>query len=92
MAKIYVASSWRNEYQPEVVAALRKADLDAMLWAETCVLVLPCGRSAHTEAGCAQQNSHAILTAVSPQTWYLQSSRPSPRIFPRPISVATAPS
>ena len=29
--KIYVASSWRNEYYPEVV--------------------LPCGRSAHTEAG-----------------------------------------
>lgn len=27
-----------------------KADLDAMLWADTCVLVLPCGRSAHTEA------------------------------------------
>ncbi len=25
MAKIYVASSWRNPYQPEVVAALRKA-------------------------------------------------------------------
>ena len=32
MARIYVASSWRNKYQPEV-------------------LVLPCGRSAHTEAG-----------------------------------------
>ena len=28
-----------------------KADLDAMLWADSCVLVLPCGRSAHTEAG-----------------------------------------
>lgn len=100
MAKIYVASSWRNKYQPEVVAALRaaghevydfrnpennpggfhwddvdpswpvwepaeyiknlnhpiaengfKADFDAMLWADTCILVLPCGRSAHTEAG-----------------------------------------
>ena len=100
MAKIYVASSWRNKYQPQVVKALRdaghevydfrnpehnpggfhwtdidegwqewepeeyirnlthpvaergyKADFDAMLWADTCVLVLPCGRSAHTEAG-----------------------------------------
>jgi len=100
MARIYVASSWRNKYQPVVVAALRKAghevydfrnpkdnpggfhwadvdenwqgwqpeeyirnlthpvaekgfkaDMDAMLWADTCVLVLPCGRSAHTEAG-----------------------------------------
>ena len=100
MAKIYVASSWRNAYQPEVVKRLREAghevydfrnpednpggfhwsdvsddwqewtvdeyitnlhhpvaekgfnaDLDAMLWADSCVLVLPCGRSAHAEAG-----------------------------------------
>lgn len=27
------------------------ADLEALDWADTCVLVLPCGRSAHTEAG-----------------------------------------
>ena len=100
MAKIYVASSWRNTYYPEVVTRLREAghqvydfrnpphggagfhwtdidqnapnwsfneykeglhhplaqhqftaDLDALEWADTCVLVLPCGRSAHTEAG-----------------------------------------
>lgn len=100
MAKIYVASSWRNNYYPEVVSRLREAghevydfrnpphggngfrwtdidenalnwsfkeyaeglchpmaerqfqaDLDALKWADTCVLVLPCGRSAHTEAG-----------------------------------------
>ena len=100
MARIYVASSWRNKYFPEVVACLREAghevydfrnpphggagfhwtdidpgapawtyaqyaeglhhplaerqfqaDIDALTWADTCVLVLPCGRSAHTEAG-----------------------------------------
>jgi hypothetical protein len=28
-----------------------KADFDAMKWADTCVLVMPCGRSAHLEAG-----------------------------------------
>ena len=28
-----------------------KADLDALEWADACVLVLPCGCSAHTEAG-----------------------------------------
>ena len=98
--KIYVASSWRNEYYPEVVAKLREAghdvydfrnppsgdpgfkwscisedymewspkqyrenlnhpkaerqfnnDLEAMSKCDVCVLVLPCGRSAHTEAG-----------------------------------------
>lgn len=100
MAKIYVASSWRNAFYPEVVERLRSAghevydfrnpphghggfhwsdvdpdfqnwtveqysqglkdpasetqfacDLEAMEWADTCILVLPCGRSAHTEAG-----------------------------------------
>ncbi len=101
MARVYVASSWRNETQPEVVSALRiaghevydfrdpehnaggfhwseidggwqswtaikyrhhllsspicaqgyMADFRAMEWADTCVLVLPCGRSAHLEAG-----------------------------------------
>lgn len=28
-----------------------KSDFDAMLWADTCVLVMPSGRSAHIEAG-----------------------------------------
>ena len=100
MSKIYVASGWRNRYQPAVVDSLRKAghevfdfrnpwkgyeafrwsdissdwqnweldeyqeglchpiskekfehDLEAMQWADVCVLVLPCGRSAHVEAG-----------------------------------------
>lgn len=98
--KIYVASSWRNEFQPMVVEVLRsmghevydfrnptednngfawsdidpnwqdwtpneyvnamshpiaeegfKFDFDAMKWADCCVMVLPCGRSANTEAG-----------------------------------------
>ena len=100
MARIYVASSWRNKYYSEVVEALRaaghevydfrnpphggagfhwtdidenapnwtfeeyagglqhplaekqfQADINALYWADICVLVLPCGRSAHTEAG-----------------------------------------
>lgn len=100
MARIYVASSWRNTLQPGVVAALRgdghevydfrnpapgvkgfawseidpewqqwtadgyrkslnhplavdgyAHDMGAMQWADTCVLVLPCGRSAHLELG-----------------------------------------
>lgn len=100
MAKIYVASSWRNQYYKEVISSLREyghdvydfrnppyggsgfhwtdvdknaliwtfeeyaeglhhplaerqfeADLKAMEQADVCVLVLPCGRSAHTEAG-----------------------------------------
>lgn len=98
--KIYVASSWRNPHQPEVVQALQAAghdvydfrhpavnndgfhwteidpdwqdwsveqylealshpvaesgfkfDMDAMVWADALVLVMPCGRSAHLECG-----------------------------------------
>ncbi|MBX3507102.1 MAG: hypothetical protein KF895_16610 [Parvibaculum sp.] len=100
-SRIYVASSWRNPFQPTVVQRLRVeghevydfrnpfngvpgfswsdidpdweswsaaryrelimthpiaargfvSDLRGMQWANTCVLVLPCGRSAHLEAG-----------------------------------------
>lgn len=98
--KIYVASSWRNSHQQNVVHALIaaghevydfknpphgkggfqwshidpnwqnwttiqyiealnheiakggfEADFNAMKWADVCVMVLPCGRSANTEAG-----------------------------------------
>lgn len=97
---IYVASSWKKEFYPEVVRTLREAghdvydfrnppsgghgfkwseidpeymdwspeeyksqmchplaeaqfknDVEAMKSCDVCVLVLPCGRSAHTEAG-----------------------------------------
>ena len=114
MAKIYLASSWRNPYQPSVVQALRDAghevydyrkpangdagfkwknidehweewsnedyigalnhpvaergfknDFDAMVWADVCVLLLPCGRSAHSEAGWMQgagKPTYVLLT------------------------------
>lgn len=40
-----------------------KSDMDALEWAEACVLVLPCGRSAHLELGWAigQGKRTAIL-------------------------------
>lgn len=99
MARIYLASSWRNPHQPWLVELLRQdghqvydfrnpphstgfkwediglslpctaeayrsallthpraaqgfnADFSAMRWADTCLLVLPSGRSAHLELG-----------------------------------------
>lgn len=100
MRRIYVASSWRNAYQPSIVEVLRRAghqvydfrnpapgntgfrwsdidpgwkgwdpkayrealqhqiaadgyglDFSAMQWADTCVLLLPAGRSASFELG-----------------------------------------
>jgi hypothetical protein len=114
MARIYVASSWRNAEQPAVVTRLRNhghevydfrnpfnglagfawseidpdwqawsaktyrhllltspiaaqgflSDLRGMQWADTCLLLLPCGRSAHLEAGwfCGQGKRCIILT------------------------------
>ena len=113
MAKIYVASSWRNEYQPETVERLRgfghevydfrnpphgrggfrwsdidanwenwsvgeylsalenpvaesgfACDFDAMEWADVCVLVLPCGRSAHAEAGWMQGAGKPVVVYI----------------------------
>ena len=113
MAKIYVASSWRNQHYPEVVRRLREAghevydfrnpphggagfhwtdidpaapdwtfdqyrkglshpkaerqfaaDLDALNWADACVLVLPCGRSAHTEAGWMAGAGRRVLVYI----------------------------
>lgn len=100
MAKIYLATSWRNLEQPGIVRVLRdhghkvydfrnpphgrggfawsdidpawktwsasqyrdalntqiaedgfNSDFDGMKWADVCVLLLPCGRSAHLEMG-----------------------------------------
>ena len=42
---------WKN-LDPDFEKWLQfQTDLDALHWADTCLLVLPCGRSAHTEAG-----------------------------------------
>ena len=114
MARIYLASSWRNDQQPAAVRKLRHAghevydfrnppngvkgfawseidpdwqtwraedyrqlltthpiaargyvtDLRGMEWADTCVLLLPCGRSAHLEAGwfCGRGKRCIIVT------------------------------
>lgn len=110
--KIYVASSWRNPWQPDVVKVLRsagfevydyrepragesgfswkeidaqwqswsplqyrealkhpvaragfKSDLDAITDADMCVLVHPCGMSAHLELGyaCGANKKTAVL-------------------------------
>lgn len=128
--KIYLASSWRNQQQPEVLAMLRgmghevydfrnpvpgnagfswrecqmewgeeidmhdmalyirhitnnpaaqegfKLDRDALHWCDTCVLLLPCGRSAHLEAGYAMGQGKETFVVLSkdgfePELMYL---------------------
>jgi hypothetical protein len=117
MSKIYVASSWRNPIQPEIVQVLRDAGHDVydfrnpvpgdkgFAWSEvnpnwktwtpdefaaelysghpaieraygldkaaldqcdTCVLVLPCGRSAHLEAGYAAGKGKRTVVFLHP--------------------------
>lgn len=125
--KIYVASSWRNELQPAVVALLRAAgfsvydfknpsegnggfhwseidphwkewsaqqfikglehpiaedgygrDYTAMAAADACVLVLPCGRSAHLEAGWFAGKGkpvHVLLSDGEPELMYKMATK-----------------
>lgn len=54
-----IAANWKEWSSTEFIVGLKstvanggfKNDFDAMQEAEGCVLVLPCGRSAHLEAG-----------------------------------------
>jgi len=40
------------------------SDFNAMKWADVCVLVLPCGRSAHTEAGWMQGQDKPTVVLI----------------------------
>lgn len=117
---IYLASSWKNKYYTDVLAALRAAghevydfrnpdnepepdgkgfrwtnvdpncwewtaeeykanlthplaekqfenDLRALEMCDTCVLVLPCGRSAHTEAGWMAGKGRRVMVLITDQ-------------------------
>lgn len=132
MAKVYVASSWRNDIQPAVVTDLLNdghkvydfrnppestgfgwaevgmpsyiaatnsdvpadeylaglthpravegfaADFKAMRWADTFVLVLPCGRSAHLELGWAvgrKRTAILVEPEVTPELMYMMVDR-----------------
>lgn len=49
-------------------------DLRAMMWADTCVLVMPCGRSAHLELGwCSGAGKRTIILLENgePELMYL---------------------
>lgn len=128
--KIYVASSWRNKHQPNVVIKLRelghlvydfknpiegnygfswaqvredyvkwdkttflqdlhksdiakegfRLDMQALKWADTCVLLLPSGRSAHLEAGYAIGQGKQTIIYVDddkfePELMYLMADK-----------------
>lgn len=43
------------------------SDFDAMEWADVCVLVLPCGRSAHLEAGWFAAHKELVIMLEGPK-------------------------
>ena len=47
----WTAAEYRAALNTDIAEAGYRSDMDAMEWADACVLVLPCGRSAHLEAG-----------------------------------------
>jgi len=126
--RVYVASSWKNKYQPMVVDALRSAeidvydfrhpeegdngfhwseidknwqrwkpeqyiehlkhpiaengfkkDMDALNSCDICVLVMPCGKSAHLEFGYnlgkGRPSAILLLEPCGPELMYKMSSR-----------------
>ena len=69
-----VDPNWENWTNEEYLQALEhpiakagyQSDFDAMCWADACVLVLPCGRSAHTEAGWMQGKGKPTIVFLAP--------------------------
>lgn len=59
----WTPEQYRTALDHPISKAGYKSDMDAMLWADTFVLVLPCGRSAHLELGwaCGQGKQTLIL-------------------------------
>lgn len=67
-----IDENWKDWTNDEYIAALQhpraiegfNSDFDAMKWADCCVLVLPCGRSAHTEAGWMQGKQKPTIVLI----------------------------
>lgn len=47
----WTAEQYREALDRPIAVEGFRSDFSAMKWADACVLVLPCGRSAHLEAG-----------------------------------------
>ncbi len=57
----------RHITRDPVAAAGFLFDRDALNWCDTCVLLLPCGRSAHLEAGYAIGQGKQTFIVISPE-------------------------
>lgn len=70
----WTPARYRELLEHPVSVAGFNSDYNAMKWADTCVLVLPCGRSAHIEAGYFNGASKELfilqLEAMEPELMY----------------------
>jgi hypothetical protein len=75
----YTPEVAREALQHPIAQAGFKSDHDAMEWADTFVMVLPCGRSAHLELGwaCGAGKRTFILQTEQqePELMYLEADR-----------------
>lgn len=77
--KMWSPGQYRQALRHPIAESGFLSDFEAMQWADTCVLVLPCGRSAHLEAGWfIGQGSPTyilMLEQSEPELMYLMASR-----------------
>ena len=71
--------------QHEISQAGFRSDKEALDWCDTCVLLLPCGRSAHLEAGYAIGQCKPTIIVLDadkfePELMYLLSAEVVPNI------------
>lgn len=73
----WTPAAFREALNHPVALAGFKCDMDALRWCEACVLVLPCGRSAHLEAGWAAGAGRRVVVYApelpEPELMYLMN-------------------
>ena len=76
--KAHTPAQFRAMLEHPVAVAGFASDWNAMVWAEACVLVMPCGRSAHIEAGYfvgAKKPLLILLSQGEPELMYKMATK-----------------
>ena len=75
--KKWSKEQFRNSIDHHIAVIGFKKDYNAMQWADACVLVMPCGRSAHLEAGYFNGANKPLIILLSdgePELMYLMAN------------------
>lgn len=87
--KTWTPDEFKQALSHQVAVDGFNSDWGAMRWADVCVLVLPCGRSAHLEAGYfvgAGKPLHILLSDGEPELMY----RMATGVHPHAVSLLKA--